>query len=69
LGSILSVVSHHLAHRCVKIGGGFREVLSKYECGLVVGPLNKVKGDFGQQSLRPNGKFASGIILGKSLGK
>jgi len=24
LGSILRVVSRHLAHRCVKIGGGFR---------------------------------------------
>jgi hypothetical protein len=41
------------------------KVLSKYECGLVVGPLNKVKGDFGQQSLRPSGKSASGIFLGK----
>jgi hypothetical protein len=45
------------------------KVLSKYECGLVVGPLNKVKGDFGQQSLRFSGKSTSGIIFGKSLGK
>jgi len=35
----------------------------------VVGPLNKVKGDLGPQSLRPSGKFASGIIFRKSLGK
>jgi hypothetical protein len=45
------------------------KVLSKYECGLVVGPLNKVKGDIGQQSLKPSGKSASGIIFAKSLGK
>jgi hypothetical protein len=42
------------------------KVLSKYECGLVVGPLNKVKGDFGQQSLRPSGKSASGIFSRKA---
>jgi hypothetical protein len=26
------------------------KVLSKYECGLVVGPLNKIKGDFGNKA-------------------
>jgi len=45
------------------------KVLSKYERGLVVGPLNKVKGDFGQQSIRLSGKSASGIIFRKRLGK
>jgi len=35
---------------------------------LAVGPLNEVKGDFGKQSLRPSGKFGSGINPGKRLG-
>ncbi len=69
LGSILSVVSHHLAHRCVKIGGGFREGLrSRFQiwvwtCGWAI---KQSQGGF---RVRPSGKSASGIIFGKSLGK